>query len=46
MEGLILLLYIFIARLFTSKEDLRRMEAEEIQEIRRENGYGKRIFNR
>ena len=44
---LILAVFIYlIFKLFTTKEDLRRMEEEEKQEIRRENGYGKRILNR
>lgn len=36
ITALIFLAFVFIARLCTTKEDLRRMEAEEIKEIRRD----------
>jgi uncharacterized integral membrane protein len=37
MEGIIFVAFVLIARLCTSKETLRRLEAEEIREIQEEN---------
>lgn len=46
ITALLFVAFVVIGKLFVKEEDIRKLEEEEIQEIRRENGYGKRTLNR